>query len=55
MLTTKQLEMFTKKLNKELEPDKYWTKETIIGLLEQLIDLSKKFDEREQERNGTNH
>ena len=53
MLSVRQLTMFKKKLDKEIGNDKYWTKETIMGMLDQLIMICQKDDER-REKNGTN-
>lgn len=51
MLKTDQLERFYMRLYKELSDDeRYWTKDTILNLIQQMIDLSRKFDEREKER-----
>ena len=51
MLRTDQLERFYMRLYKELADDeRYWTKETILGLVQQMIDLSRTFDKREEER-----
>ena len=51
MLRTDQLERFYMRLYKELSDDnRYWTKDTILSLIQQLIDLSRTFDKREEER-----
>lgn len=39
------------RLTKELSGNNtYWTKDNILNLLQQMIDLSRKFDEREKEK-----